>query len=1120
MTHGRRMTRTPGRGLACEARVTAIVLVSLMLLLSATAAEAQNADLSVTITDAPDPANVFVTPGITYTVTVTNSGPGAASNVVLLMALTPNNEVGTATPPAGWTCTNLNFPFVLVTTPGFECTIASLPVGSAGFTFTEDINFGVANNAVLTANVIVSSTTVDPNPANNLASTTTTVSNPEGSESTPADVTVTKTKTSPAGSVEPGQNVTYTITFTNNGPFFDSGSDTHLVEFTPPDTTFVSMGPLPTGWTCTTPAVGAVGTINCVNALGVASGGSSVFTLTVQVLPGTPSVITTNLAKTITDASTGFVDPVAGNNQVTLDTPIVVNPPAIAKAFGAATVPLNGTTTLTFTLTNPNVFAPLTGVGFTDTLPAGLSVVNGSSAVCGGTLTTSGGNTIALAGATIAAGANCVFPVTVTGTAAGAKTNTTGNVTSTNGGTGNTATASITVVAPPAISKAFSPTTIPLNGTTTLTFTLTNPNAGTGLTGVGFTDTLPAGLSVANGSSAACAGGTLTTSGGNTITLSGGTIAAGGSCVFPVTVTGTAAGAKTNTTGAVTSANGGTGNTATANVTVAAPPTISKAFGAGTIFVGGTTSLTFTLTNPNAGSPLTGVGFTDTLPAGLVVATPNGLTGSCGGGTITATAGSSNVSLSGGSLAAGGSCTFAVNVTGTSAGTKNNTTSAVTSTESGTGNTASASIVVSAVTAPAISKAFGAATVPLNGATTLTFTLTNPNAGTALTGLAFTDTLPAGLIVATPNGQTGTCAGTITATAGSSSVSLSGGSLAAGGSCTFAVNVTATTVGTKNNTTSAVTSTEGGTGNTASASIVGVAPPTIAMAFGVPSIPLNSTTTLTFTLTNPNVGTALTGVGFNDPLPAGLVVGTPSGLDGARAVAPSATCTGTIVATAGSSSVSLSGGTLAAGASCTIVVNVTGTTAGTKSNVTSQVTSTEGGPGNSTSAILTVVVPATITKAFGAASVEVNGTTTLTFTLVNLNPTTVLTGVGFTDTLPAGLTVANPNGLTGTCSGGTITATPGSTSVSLAGATLAPPGASCSFTVNVTATSPGPKNNTTSAVISNEAGAGNTASASLAVPAPASGIPTLSSWTFALLAILLAIVALGAMRARGLSRSR
>ena len=125
-----------------------------------------------------------------------------------------------------------------------------------------------------------------------------------------------------------------------------------------------------------------------------------------------------------------------------------------------------------------------------------------------------------------------------------------------------------------------------------------------------------------------------------------------------------------------------------------APPTIAKAFGATSIDVNGTTALTFTLTNPNPGSALSGVGFTDALPAGLVVATPNGQIGSCGGGAIAATAGSGSISLGSATLAANAPCNFSVNVTGTTAGMKNNTTSAITSVEGGSGGTASASLIV------------------------------------------------------------------------------------------------------------------------------------------------------------------------------------------------------------------------------------------------------------------------------------------------------------------------------------------------------------------------------------------------------------------------------------------
>ena len=105
-------------------------------------------------------------------------------------------------------------------------------------------------------------------------------------------------------------------------------------------------------------------------------------------------------------------------------------------------------------------------------------------------------------------------------------------------------------------------------------------------------------------------------------------------------------------------------------------------------------------------------------------------------------------------------------------------------------------------------------------------------------------------------------------------------------------------------------------------------------------------------------------------------------------------------------------------------MNVTGTTGGVKNNSV-QVTATESGPGNTSNASITVTSPPVIIKAFGAASIPLNGSTSLTFTIQNNNTTTALTGVGFSDTLPAGLVISTPNGLTGSCGGGTITATAG-----------------------------------------------------------------------------------------------
>jgi len=260
------------------------------------------------------------------------------------------------------------------------------------------------------------------------------------------------------------------------------------------------------------------------------------------------------------------------------------------------------------------------------------------------------------------------------------------------------------------------------------------------------------------------------------------------------------------------------------------PPTIAKAFGATSIALNASTSLTFIIGNPNASTALSGIGFTDTLPAGLVVSTPNGLAGSCGGGTITASAGSSSIDLTGATLAASASCSFSVNVTGVTAGTLINTTTAVTSTEGGNGGTATATLTV--VAPPTITKGFNPTTIGPAGTSTLTFTIANSNSS-GLTGIAFNDAFPAGLVVAATPNVSNTCGGTFTATANAVSVDLSGGTLS-GASCTISVDVHGTATGTMNNTTGSISSTEGGTGTVSNtAGITVSATPVRLQAFDV-----------------------------------------------------------------------------------------------------------------------------------------------------------------------------------------------------------------------------------------------------------------------------------------------
>ena len=100
--------------------------------------------------------------------------------------------------------------------------------------------------------------------------------------------------------------------------------------------------------------------------------------------------------------------------------------------------------------------------------------------------------------------------------------------------------------------------------------------------------------------------------------------------------------------------------------------------------------------------------------------------------------------------------------------------------------------------------------------------------------------------------------------------------------------------------------------------------------------------------------------------------------------------------------------------------------------------------------------PPTVTSAFTPSEIGVGDSTAtaLSITLGNPNPGN-LSALSFTDTFPAGLTIDNPNGESGTCgSAGVITATPGTSTLSLTGGSLAA-GAGCTISVSLVAAAPG-----------------------------------------------------------------
>ncbi|WP_181357687.1 beta strand repeat-containing protein [Stenomitos frigidus] len=361
----------------------------------------------------------------------------------------------------------------------------------------------------------------------------------------------------------------------------------------------------------------------------------------------------------------------------------------------------------------------------------------------------------------------------------------------------------------------------------------------------------------------------------------------------------------------------------------------------------------------------------------------------------------------------------------------------------------------------AINKFFSPISVNPGDVSTLTVVLYNSNT-TPLTAAAVTDNLPVGMTIAPNPNITNTCGGSVGAIAGSTNASLTGGTVPGrtgfvDGSCQFTVDVVSVVSGNSVNTipANALTTAQGQTSPQAASATLQVktlSAISASKAFAPNTIPVAGVSRLTITLNNGNAinvpGTALT-----DNLPAGVTLAaTPS---------PTTTCGGTVTAVPGAFSVSLAGGNIPASGNCQVTVLVTASSAAsfTNSVPAGAITNSRGITNTSAfTATLNAQADAPISKSFSPTSIFQGQPSTLTITINNAQ-FIALTNAAVTDSLPAGLQIANPPTASTTCTGGTVSATAAGTSVSLSGATI--PAAStpvggtssrgvCTFRFNVT----------------------------------------------------------------------
>jgi uncharacterized repeat protein (TIGR01451 family) len=295
------------------------------------------ANLSLTMSASPNP--VYVNSNLVYNLTVSNAGPSAANNVLIIQGL-----------PAGvGFVTTSNYP-VTASQAGsnLNLLLGSLPVYASA---TVSVITIPTIPGFVTSTATVGSAEVDPNLTNNTASAGVVVS-----EQT-ANMAVSMTGS--PGSVLEGGLLTYTINVTNNGPF--TANDVFLATTLPANVNLISAT-----------------VANVVSAdLGAIGLGTNVV-VTIVVSPTNTGNIT---ASTVVALAPPEIDPITFNNSASVST--TVEPAADLSVTAFATPsPLVAGSNLTYIVTVSNAagLSGATGVVFSQSLPAGSSNVSSSLA--------------------------------------------------------------------------------------------------------------------------------------------------------------------------------------------------------------------------------------------------------------------------------------------------------------------------------------------------------------------------------------------------------------------------------------------------------------------------------------------------------------------------------------------------------------------------------------------------------------------------------------------------------------------------------------------------------------------------------------------------------------------
>ena len=559
----------------------------------------------VVVQKTPDSGTVNAGDTATFSITVTNNGPGSSS--VTLSDTLPDGGLN-------WSET---------TDPSNSCSVTALPAPQ-----TLSCNFGVlASGQVRTVSVSTPTGIEDCGTKNNLVTITPSGDVNPGNNSDTGSINiacpdVSVLKTPDAGTVNAGTNATFSMTVTNNGP--GSASNVTLHDDLPNGglNWSISAGATqPNGGTCA--ITGPVGTqdLDC-NFGTLTQGATRTVEVTTPTLQGVGSCGVKQNTVTVSATGDSNAQNNSDNGQITVSCPDI----SVLKTPDAGSVNAGSNAVFSITLTN-NGPGSATNVMLTDNLPNGsldwsISVQPGGCSITGAL----GSEVLSCSFGTLTQGATRTVEVTspTTSASCGVKNNT-ANVSANNDNTpGNNSDNGQITVNCPDVSVAKTPDAGTVNAGSPAVFSILVTNHGPGsASNVTLHDDLPNGglnwsiqsqpagnpcsITGALGSQDLdCNFGLLAQGDTRTVTIQTPTLQGAGSC-----------GIKNNTatvsaTGDINTQN----NSDNGQITVLCPDvSVLKTPDGGTVNAGSDASFSMTVTN-NGPGPASNVTLHDDLPNG------------------------------------------------------------------------------------------------------------------------------------------------------------------------------------------------------------------------------------------------------------------------------------------------------------------------------------------------------------------------------------------------------------------------------------------------------------------------------------------------------------------------